>query len=116
MNNPAPDFSAAGRNKDILKLELEFDFSIEQARIFSIVADTNQWPETLQGRILKSQPSSRLVAALPDFTRPEFTFHSLRKGTQLVLVHDLIKTQEAMKSYKKLWTTWFDELAKRLEQ
>lgn len=114
MNNPLPDFSSAGRNKDILKLELEYDFGIEQARIFSIIADIDQWPENLNGRILKSQPNSRIVAALPDFTRPEFNFQVLRKGTHLVLVHDLIKSKQDLKKYEKTWTAWFDSLSDRL--
>ena len=97
-----------------MKLELEFDFAIEQARIFTIISDTNQWPAELQGRLLKSQPNDRLVAALPDFTRPEFNFHVLRKGTHLVLVHDLIKTEHDRDVYEKAWTNWFNELTERL--
>ncbi|MEY2694584.1 MAG: hypothetical protein RL142_932 [Actinomycetota bacterium] len=97
-----------------MKLELEYDFAIEQARIFTIISDTNQWPAELEGRILKSQPNERLVAALPDFTRPEFHFHVLRKGTHLVLAHDLIKTEHDLALYEKAWTNWFNELTERL--
>lgn len=99
-----------------MKLELEYDFAVEPARIFTIISDINQWPAELAGRILKSQPSERLVAALPDFTRPEFTFHVLRKGTHLVLVHDLIKTDDDLKIYEKAWAAWFQELSERLSQ
>lgn len=97
-----------------MKLELEFDFAVEQARIFTIISDINQWPAELEGRILKSQPNDRLVAALPDFTRPEFQFQVLRKGTHLVLVHDLIKTEKDLASYEKAWTNWFNQLTERL--
>lgn len=97
-----------------MKLELEYDFAIEQARIFTIISDTNQWPAELAGRILKSQPNDRLLTALPDFTRPEFNFHALRKGTHLILVHDLIQTEHDLDVYEKAWTAWFNELTERL--
>ena len=103
-----------GRDKDILKLELTFDFAIEAARLYSIISDSNQWPAGLNGRILKGQPNTRLVAALPDFTRPEFTFQVMRTGTQVLLVHDLIKNKADRARYKIIWTKWFDQLRERV--
>lgn len=114
MAKSDPKASAIGRNKDIISIEVEVEFPIEAARLFSIISDVNQWPDGLVARVLKSHPNSRLIVALDDFSRPEFTFESAPDGCRVVLLHDLIKSVEEQKVYRKLWKAWFKEILKRV--
>lgn len=103
-----------GRNKDIISLKLAYQLTAEPPRVYSIIGDEAQWPEELQVRILKRQPSSKVIAALPDFSRPEFILEKTRMGCQISLLHDLIKSDEDSKSYRKIWNAWFKQLEKRV--
>jgi hypothetical protein len=103
-----------GRNADILSLEMVVEFPAEASRIFSIVGDVAQWPESLQPRILKSAPHSKIIAGLPDFSRPEFTLSTKPQGCELSLLHDLIKSTEDRKEYRKIWNAWFKSVLKRV--
>lgn len=103
-----------GRNKDIISLNLSYQLSAEAPRIFSILGDEGQWPETLEPRILKRQPSSKLIVALSDFTRPEFIFEQTAEGCEVNLHHDLIKSAEDKKEYRKIWNAWFKQIQKRV--
>lgn len=103
-----------GRNKDIISLTLSFKLSAEAPRVYSILGDEGQWPDTLEPRILKRQPSSKLIVALPDFTRPEFTIEQGVDGCEVTLLHDLIKSAEDKKEYRKIWNAWFKQIEKRV--
>lgn len=103
-----------GRNKDIISLTLNFKLSAEAPRVYSILGDEGQWPETLEPRILKRQPSSKLIVGLPDFTRPEFTIEQGEDGCEVTLLHDLIKSAEDKKEYRKIWNAWFKQIEKRV--
>ena len=103
-----------GRNKDIISLKLNYLLSAEAPRVYSILGDEGQWPETLSPRILKRQPSSKLIVALPDFTRPEFAIEQNAEGCEVTLVHDLIKSAEDKKEYRKIWNAWFKQIEKRV--
>ena len=103
-----------GRNKDIISLSLSYSLSAEAPRVYSILGDEGQWPETLTPRILKRQPSSKLIVALPDFTRPEFTIEQTADGCEVSLMHDLIKSAEDKKEYRKIWNAWFKQIEKRV--
>ena len=114
MNELPPPGPGIGRDKDIISLELEYEFSAESARVFSILGDEAQWPEKLSPRILKRQPNSKLIVAFPDFTRAEFAIEGLASGCKVCLVHDLIKSSEARKEYRKVWIDWFKEIEERV--
>ena len=114
MNELPTPGPGIGRNKDIISLELEFDLPAEAARIFSILGDEAQWPEHLNPRVLKRQPNSKLIVAFPDFTRSEFSIEVTPAGSKVSLVHDLIKSSEARKEYRKVWMAWFKEITKRV--
>ena len=103
-----------GRNKDIISLELVFELPAEAARIFSILGDEAQWPEVLTPRVLKRQPNSKLIVALPDFTRPEFSIEPTATGCEVKLLHDLIKSGDDRKEYRKVWKSWFKQIEKRV--
>ncbi|MEN9603803.1 MAG: hypothetical protein RLZZ06_123 [Actinomycetota bacterium] len=103
-----------GRNKDIISLELVFELPAEAARIFSILGDEAQWPEVLNPRVLKRQPNSKLIVALPDFTRPEFSIEPTSTGCEVKLLHDLIRSGEDRKEYRKVWKAWFKQIEKRV--
>lgn len=103
-----------GRNKDIISLKLSYELSAEAPRVYSILGDEGQWPETLEPRILKRQPNSKLIVGLPDFTRPEFTIESTPEGCLVQLHHDLIKSPEDKKEYRKIWNAWFKQIEKRV--
>ena len=103
-----------GRDKDIISLKLNYKLSAEAPRIYSILGDEGQWPETLVPRILKRQPSTKLIVALPDFTRPEFSLEQTPEGCEVNLNHDLIKSDEDKKDYRIIWNSWFKEIEKRV--
>lgn len=103
-----------GRNKDIISLKLNYKLSAEAPRVYSILGDEGQWPETLEPRVLKRQPNTKLIVALPDFTRPEFTLESTPEGCEVSLLHDLIKSDEVRKEYRKIWNAWFKQIEKRV--
>jgi hypothetical protein len=105
-----------GRNADILSLEIVVQFPAEAIRIFSIIGDVAQWPESLQPRILKSNPHSKIIAGLSDLSRPEFTLSTNPQGCEVALLHDLIKSAEDRKEYRKLWNAWFKSVLKRVSQ
>jgi len=106
--------SNTGRDRDIISLSLVAKFPAEAPRIFSIIGDEAQWPESMKPRILKRQPSSKVIAALPDFSRPEFTIEATAEGCEVTLLHDLIKSDDDRKEYRKLWNSWFKRLSKRV--
>lgn len=114
MNELPPPSPGIGRDKNIRQLELEFEFSAEAPRIFSIIGDEAQWPEELEPRILKRQPNDRLIVALPDFTRIEFKIEAISSGSRVTVLHDLIKSVEDHKTFRKIWTTWFKQIEKRV--
>ena len=103
-----------GRDKDIISLSLCYKLSAEAPRVYSILGDEGQWPETLEPRILKRQPSTKLIVALPDFTRPEFTIEQTPEGCDVNLLHDLIKSADDKKEYRKIWNAWFKQIEKRV--
>lgn len=103
-----------GRNADILSLEIVMEFPAEASRIFSIIGDVAQWPESLEPRILKSAPHSKIIAGLPDFSRPEFTISTNAQGCEVALLHDLIKSSDERKEYRKTWNAWFKSVLKRV--
>lgn len=103
-----------GRNRDIISLKVVMKFSAEATRLFSIIGDDGQWPEVLSPRILKRKPHTKVIAALSDFSRPEFSIESTADGCEVTLLHDLIKSDEARKEYRKIWNAWFKTLAKRV--
>ncbi|MCX6485511.1 MAG: hypothetical protein NTX78_02550 [Rhodoluna sp.] len=105
---------STGRNNDIISLRIVTQFPAEAARIFSIIGDGGQWPETLNPRILKRNPNSRVIAALADFSRPEFTIEPNTEGCEVTLLHDLIQNDEDRKEYQKLWGAWFKTINKRV--
>ena len=107
---------STGRNSDIISLRLAATFPAEAPRIFSIIGDEGQWPEVLSPRILKRHPSTKVIAGLPDFSRPEFTIESTVAGCEVALFHDLIKTEEDRKEYRKIWKAWLKVLEKRVSQ
>ena len=114
MNELPPPSPGIGRDKDIITLNLAFEFSAEAPRLFAIIGDEGQWPEELSPRILKSQPNSKIVAALSDFTRLEFNFTSRSASCEVTLFHDLIKSSDARNEYVKIWNDWFQVLANRV--
>lgn len=114
MTELPPPSPGIGRNKDILSLELSFELTAEAPRVFSIIGDEAQWPTAFSPRVLKRQPNSKLIVALTDFTRPEFTIEPNSNGCEVKLLHDLIKTKEDLKEYRKLWKSWFKEIEKRV--
>jgi HSP20 family molecular chaperone IbpA len=109
-----PPSPGIGRDKDIVTLGLSFEFGAEAARVFSILGDEGQWPEELPVRILKRQPHTKLIVALPDFTRAEIAIEPTPDGCEVALVHDLIKSAEDKKEYRKLWNAWFKQIEKRV--
>jgi hypothetical protein len=111
LPKPAPGI---GRNKDIISLELKYELSAEPSGVFSILSDDAQWPEEFAPRILKRQPSTKLIVALDDFTRPEFTIEPTSEGCVVSLLHDLIKSSDDRKEYRKLWNAWFKQIEKRV--
>ena len=106
--------TSIGRNKDIISLELEFLLNAETPRVFSIINDIAQWPSDLEARLLKSQPNNKVIAGLPDFSRPEFVISASESGSLVELHHDLIKTDEDKKLYRKIWKAWFKQVEKRV--
>jgi hypothetical protein len=103
-----------GRNNDIISIRIVSQFPAEAARIFSILGDGDQWPESLNPRILKRNPNNRVIGALPDFSRPEFTIESNAEGCEVTLLHDLVRTDEDRKEYRKIWNAWFKDIKKRV--
>lgn len=103
-----------GRNKDIISLSLSYTLPAEAPRLYSILGDEGQWPQALEPRILKRKPSSKLIVALPDFSRPEFTIEQSAEGCEVNLLHDLIKSAEDKKEYRKIWNAWFKQIQKRV--
>ncbi len=114
MTELPPPSPGIGRDKDILTLDLSFEFGAESARVFSILGDEGQWPEGLPVRILKRQPHNKLIVALPDFTRAEISIEQTPDGCEVSLVHDLIKSDEDQKMYRQSWNTWFNQIEKRV--
>jgi hypothetical protein len=109
-----PPSPGIGRDKDIVTLSLSFEFGAESARVFSILGDEGQWPAELPVRILKRQPNTKLVVALPDFTRAEIAIEPTAAGCKVALVHDLIKTAEGKSEYREIWIDWFQQIEKRV--
>lgn len=105
---------STGRNSGIISLEIVVDFPAEAARIYSMLGDVAQWPESLEPRLLKSQPHSKIIVGLPDFSRPAFSITPKAEGCEVVLLHDLIKSPEDRKEYRKLWNAWFKSVTKRV--
>lgn len=105
---------STGRNSDIISLEIVVDFPAEAARIYSMLGDVAQWPENLEPRLLKSKPHSKIIVGLPDFSRPEFSITPKAEGCEVVLLHDLIKSPDDRKEYRKLWNAWFKSVMKRV--
>jgi len=105
---------STGRNSDIISLEIVIEFPAEASRIFSMLGDVAQWPEILEPRVLKSKPHSKIVVGLPDFSRPEFSITPKAEGCEVVLLHDLIKSIDDRKEYRKIWNAWFKSLMKRV--
>lgn len=116
MNELPPPSPGIGRDKDIVTLDLKFEFAAEAPRLFAIIGDEGQWPEELAPRILKSQPNSKIIAALSDFTRLEFTFTSNSASCEIALFHDLIKSTESRDEYIGIWNAWFQTLAERVSR
>ena len=114
MNELPPPNPGIGRDKDILNVELIFSFHAESARVFSILGDEGQWPDELPVRILKRQPHTKLIVALPDFTRAELAIEQNPEGCEVVLLHDLIKSAEDKLEYRKIWNAWFKQIEKRV--
>mgnify|MGYP000175534204 CR=1 FL=1 len=114
MTELPPPSPGIGRDKEIRQLEVDFALTGEAPRVFSIIGDEAQWPESLEPRVLKRQPNERLIVALPDFTRIEFIIESTPTGSKVAILHDLIKTAEEHKAYRKIWTEWFDQIEKRV--
>lgn len=114
MTELPPPGPGIGRNKDIISLELKFEMNAEPPRLFSILGDEAQWPESLAPRILKRQPNTKVIVALSDFTRPEFTIEQTSFGCEVNLLHDLIKSNEDRKEYRKIWNAWFKQIEKRV--
>ena len=114
MNELPPPGPGIGRNKDIITLNLTFEFAAEAPRLFAIIGDEGQWPEELAPRILKSQPNTKIVAALADFTRLEFTFTSNSDSCAVALFHDLIKSSDDKKEYRRIWNAWFKQIENRV--
>lgn len=114
MNELPPPSPGIGRDKDIKQLKLKFELSAEAPRVFSIIGDEAQWPEELEPRVLKRQPNSKLIVALPDFTRIEFVIEAAPTGATVSLVHDLIKSADDHKHYRKIWNRWFKQIEKRV--
>lgn len=105
---------STGRNNDIISLQIVAQFPAEAARIFSIIGDGGQWPENLSPRILKRNPNSRVIGALGDFSRPEFTIESNADGCEVTLLHDLVRSDDDRKEYRKIWNAWFKTIHKRV--
>jgi hypothetical protein len=105
-----------GRNSDIISLELVVEFPAEASRIFSMLGDIAQWPGNLEPRVLKSKPHSKIIVGLPDFSRPEFSISPNKDGCEVVLLHDLIKSIDDRKEYRKIWKAWLKSLEKRVSQ
>ncbi len=105
---------STGRNSDIISLEIVVEFPAEAARIYSMLGDVAQWPESLEPRLLKSKPHSKIIVGLPDFSRPEFSITPRSEGCEVVLVHDLIKSPDDRKEYVEIWNAWFKSLTKRV--
>ena len=103
-----------GRNKDIIALELTYELSAESSRVFSILGDDAQWPKVLNPRILKRQPQTKVIPALDDFSRPEFSIEVSKDGCEVKLLHDLIKSNDDRKEYRKMWNAWFKQIEKRV--
>jgi hypothetical protein len=114
VNELPPPGPGIGRNKDIILLTIKYQFSAEPSRVFSILGDEAQWPEEFAPRILKRQPSTKLIVALDDFTRIEFNIEPISEGCAVNLLHDLIKSNEDLKEYRKLWNAWFKQIEKRV--
>ncbi|MFM2384442.1 MAG: hypothetical protein RL166_316 [Actinomycetota bacterium] len=114
MTELPPPGPGIGRNKDIIALELKYELSAESSRVFSIIGDDAQWPSELNPRILKRQPHTKVIAALDDFSRPEFSIEASREGCEVILLHDLIKSSDDRKEYRKLWNAWFKQIEKRV--
>ena len=114
MNELPPPSPGIGRDKDIVNLDLSFAFGAEAARVFSILGDEGQWPAELPVRILKRQPHSKLIVALPDFTRAELAIEQTPEGCEVNLHHDLIKSADDAKEYRKIWNAWFKQIEKRV--
>ena len=105
---------STGRNSDIISLEIVVDFPAEASRIFSMLGDVAQWPNSLEPRVLKSKPHSKISVGLPDFSRPEFSITPKAEGCEVVLLHDLIKSADDRKEYRKIWNAWFNSVMKRV--
>jgi len=103
-----------GRNRDIISLKIVVQFPAEAPRLFSILGDEHQWPESLNPRILKRLSNTKVIAALPDFSRPEFSIEPTLDGCQVTLLHDLIKSAEDRVEYRKIWKAWFKVLDRRV--
>lgn len=114
MTELPPPGPGIGRNKDIISLAVTYELHAEAARVFSILGDEGQWPEELSPRILKRQPNTKVVVALSDFTRPEFSIEQSADGCEVHLNHDLIKSTEDKKEYRKIWNAWFKQIEKRV--
>ena len=114
MNELPPPSLGIGRDKDIVTVEISFSFGAESARVFSILGDEGQWPEELPVRILKRQPHRKLIVALPDFTRAELAIQPTPEGCEIVLLHDLIKSADDAKEYRKSWNEWFSQIENRV--
>ena len=114
MNELPPPGPGIGRNKDIISLELKFEMTAEAPRVFSIIGDEGQWPEFLAPRILKRQANTKLIVALPDFTRPHFSIEPTATGCEVNLMHDLIKSSEDRTEYRHVWNEWFKQIEKRV--
>ena len=114
MNELPPPSPGIGRDKNIRQLTKEFELTGEVPRIYSIISDEAGWPPSLQPRVLKSELNTKVVVALPDFTRIEFFIEATKTGTTVTILHDLIKSAEDHNEYIKIWDSWFAEIEKRV--
>ena len=106
--------SQLGRDGGLREFELSFRVSVPLSRIFVILGDISQWPAEQEPRMLVRKELDRLTMAFGDMTRASVTFTSSGDSSDIVVFHELCKSQQQVDGWRDFWFTLRENLKKRL--
>ena len=106
--------SAGGPDRGLREFELTLRVQSQLARVFLILGDISQWPTEQNPRMLVRKDFERVTIAFDDMTRASVKFLSAGEATQILVLHELCKSQEQVDSWRNYWFTLMESLKSRL--
>lgn len=103
-----------GRDGGLREFELTLRVQSQLARVFLILGDISQWPTEHNPRMLVRKDLERVTIAFDDMTRASVKFLSAGEATEIVVLHELCKSQDQVDSWRNYWFTLIESLKSRL--